>query len=111
MELNTEKIKKGLESCTVYGGCFDCAYKKKADGRIDTECKAKMCRDALELIDHYEQKIKELTEKSERAKGSWQISYTCGLHYECTACKYKVRAPYAPFCPSCGADMRKEGKK
>lgn len=43
-----------------------------------------------------------------RRKGKWKKSYSCGEHYECTVCKYKVRAPYACFCPQCGSDMRND---
>ena len=41
-----------------------------------------------------------------RRKGKWKKSYSCGEHYECTVCKYMVRAPRAYFCPQCGSDMK-----
>ena len=47
--------------------------------------------------------------KRDRAKGEWtRINYEpCGHDYRCSVCGW-LNDSATPFCPNCGADMRKE---
>ena len=65
MELNAEKVKKGLVYCSAdTADCHDCPYGEFSEGK----CFDNVKKDALALINSYEQRIKELTEDNEYLK-------------------------------------------
>ena len=67
--LNAENVKYGLEciGSEEYILCADCVY-RKYDG---LECHRIVAREALALINSYEQKIKELTQANEQLSESY----------------------------------------
>lgn len=65
MELNAEQIKKALECCPNRSCGVDCPY---YEAEI---CTLEIMRDALALINSYEQRIKELEADCEQWRSDW----------------------------------------
>ena len=98
---NLEKVIKGLEHCTVCGGCYDCPYTDC--GSCTPFCKENLMRDALALLKAQESVKPVMCEAhAQGANDVW---------YECSGCGgyLGIYRNSKKVCDKCGRPVKWDG--
>ena len=98
---------------------YYCPFLDNADVSEMIDCRHNYCPlkegEPITESGKIRKEVKKILEEQQRQHGEWV--WQTEDKYRCTACGANVRVeecmnePQYDFCPSCGADMRKEGEQ